>query len=152
MPILLGMASIATMLAIIVATNFSAQKTEIREQQAISQGESVLIYRNLVHNYAQANPAFTGVVTDSMLTMPSWYTRFPDFQAYAQNGRAYVYFTGEQGHSMGRPALESMVGNKTNMTLLIGIARGGFLQSPHGGDTQVALPAAIPEGATVLVL
>jgi hypothetical protein len=103
---------------------------------------NMLIYRNAVIAYAEANPSYAGVAADSALALPSWYRKMHGVNNYVVSGKGYVF-------AQGRAELSNQLYQKTK-TINVGINKNGVLMSPVAGNTGIALPSAIPLDAVVL--
>ncbi len=111
--------------------------------QAAAISGNMMVYRTAVSQYAAANPAVTGSVADTSLSLPTWYVHMSGISNYVSSGKAYVYYSSQQ------PALAYKLVKETNNSLLAGIKRSGYLFNPLNGTTTVALPAAIPDQSVV---
>lgn len=108
-------------------------------------GKNMLVVRNALMVYAQANPAHIGPVELNQLGLPQWFSLPVGIQAYADSGRTFVYYTPHQA----LPDLATLVGEQASAQM--GIARNGQLHSTHG-LTQTPLPAIVPDGSIILML
>ncbi|KPY00731.1 putative Type IV pilus protein PilM [Pseudomonas amygdali pv. myricae] len=104
---------------------------------------NVLVYRNALAEYAYAHKAASGSVADNQLNLPTWYARYPGVEGVIDAGRSYAFF----GSPL--PGLVSEMINLTGGSLAIGTASSGSLLTPSSSYVGVALPAAVPNGATV---
>jgi len=111
--------------------------------EAAAVSGNMMVYRTAVTQYASANPAVTGSVADSSLTLPTWYVHISGVSNYVNAGKGYVYYSNQ------RPALAYKLVKDTNNSLLAGIKRSGYLFNPINGTTTIALPAAIPDESVV---
>lgn len=136
---------IATLLGTIAAT----RSDDLKEQQQQGQSEAVvgsmMVYRNKVTAYAQANPTFTGEVENSALALPSWFTPIAGVRNFVAGGQGFVYFAGTGAESGQAYLMLKSADNDIN----VGIKRGSTLYNPIAGTTLVAMPAAIPDDAVV---
>lgn len=132
----------------IFASLFHTIQTDIRQDIAVSEVEfltsSVLLYRNLVVNYADANSTTNGTISDAALVLPSWYRKPPSLTNYVLAGKSYVFFTEPL------PGLAGQLAHKTE-SMNVGINQGGFLSSPNSVSNGLPLPGQIPNGAVVVV-
>lgn len=137
---------LALMFSLSVVTQ--AEKTSKNRDMAVAEVKAVsgsmLLYRNLVASYASANPAQTGSVSDTSLSLPNWYVRNPGFGNYVSPGSSYVFYTGSL------PGLVGELAKRTESTN-VGINQNGVLIAPNKVNSGVVLPAQIPNGAVVLV-
>lgn len=111
---------------------------------------SLLAYRSAVLAYLTANPAAVGSIADTALA-PHWlpgYVRRPDWNNLISGGTVFVYSATPMSNGTAF-ALQ----NKSGESLLVGTknASTGRLQSATGIDTGINLPAAIPNGAVVMM-
>ncbi len=113
----------------------------VGEASAIS--GNMMVYRNAVSTYAQANPGATGTVSDASLPLPSWYTKISGVSNYVTGGKGYVYYSNQ------RPELAYQLLKDTNNTMLSGIKRSGVLYNPISGTSSISIPAAIPDESVV---
>ncbi|AYN98834.1 MULTISPECIES: type IV pilus biogenesis protein PilM [Pseudomonas] len=119
----------------------SLQLSEYATVDSVSR--SFLVYRTAAANFAIANPSYAGTAPDSVLSLPSWFSKPPGLAAYIVAGQSYTYFTGNA--PMGLPA--ALV--ERTQSIAIGINRTGRLYSPIGGVTELTIPSPVPEGAIV---
>jgi len=112
---------------------------------SITAGQNVNVYGAAVSNWAKANASFTGTVSDSTLVLPSWISHPTYLSNYIVAGTSYIYYIPGSGVSPSR--LVSYLSRKGNKA---GINSSGIL---YNGSTNVdTVPAAVPNGAVVLVL
>lgn len=105
---------------------------------------NLLVYRNAVANFASVNPAFSGVVTDAQLILPSWYVKFPSMGNFVSGGKSYSFYSGSL------PGLASELARQTE-SMNVGINQNGVLLSPNMANSGIVLPAQIPLGSVVLI-
>ncbi len=102
------------------------------------------IYSSLVSEYAQANPGYTGSVSDASAAFPSWFQRLPCESNYVSGGTAFVYST-PSSRAAGMAMARQIGGSST------GIDDSGTLTVPGLGATGIALPGVIPTGSLVVM-
>lgn len=125
------------------------QRAEQSQAEAQTVGRNLAIYRVAVDSYFRANPAALGEVPDSALGLPAWFRKYRGLGNVVEPGRAIVYYAPAPGS---RPALTSLLApNEGSPSLLMGVARGGWLQSPGQATPTIQLPPAVPEGAIVFI-
>lgn len=110
-----------------------------------SLSRNFLVYRSAAAVFAQSNPGFSGIPSDSELNLPQWFVRPVGVESYIAAGTTYTYFNG-----VAPPGMPSRLVDLTQ-SMFIGVKRSGTLFSPATGATGIALPSAIPEGAIVAV-
>lgn len=139
-----------TLFAILFATAVVFNSDQFSQNQGMSDAEvaamsgSMLVYRNSVVAYTEANPTFIGSVSDAALSLPTWYIKPPGLNNYVGAGTSYVYLTAAL------PGLAGALASKTESTS-IGTNQGGLLSSPNTGSTGIHLPGQIPLSAVVIV-
>lgn len=139
-----------TLFAILFATTVVFNSDQINQNQGMIDAEiaaisgSMLIYRNHVAAYSEANPAFVGSAPDPALSLPTWYVKPPELDNYIGGGARYVYMTARL------PGLAGALASKTESTN-VGTNLGGLLASPIKGNTGIHLPGQIPLNAVVIV-
>lgn len=111
------------------------------EASAIS--GNMMVYRNAVSTYAQANTGTTGTVADASLSLPTWYTKISGVSNYVTGGKGYVYYSNQ------RPEWAYQLLKDTNNTMLSGIKRSGVLYNPISGTSSISIPGAIPDESVV---
>jgi hypothetical protein len=105
---------------------------------------NMLVYRNAVANYAYLNPAFSGVVPDNLLSLPSWYVKPQSLSNYVLSGKSYSFYSGPL------PGLAGELARQTE-SINVGINQNGVLSSPNMANSGIVLPAQIPLGSVVLI-
>lgn len=134
---------------LVLATYVSDQAVEADISQMNNalqtQAGAMLVYRNAVMRYAEANTGVTGSVPDGNLsTMPAWLNKPPSILNYVSSGKGYVYVVNPPGGLAGAIADET-----SGMPVNTGIKISGLLQNPRS-STVTALPSAIPDGSVVI--
>jgi hypothetical protein len=125
------------------------QRVEQQQAEGANVGRNLAIYGNAVGSFARAYPSFTGPISDSSLGLPQWFRKHQGIGNIVALGQGYVFYTPPAGS---RPALGSfLTPSEGPPSLLMGIARGGWLQPPGQATPTVQLPAGIPEGAIVFI-
>jgi hypothetical protein len=120
------------------------QRAVVEAAEVSAQAGSLMVYRNYVATYAEANPSASGSVADTALSLPTWYQKTPNAGNYLQAGTRYVYLTSP---------LPGVVGSLAQRTesITVGINNAGYLTSPRAGQTGIPVPAQVPLGALVIV-
>jgi hypothetical protein len=121
-----------------------------RSQEAsetVNQGDSFLVFRSSVADFAAANPGVSGEVQISSLSLPPWYEHKAAFRVFMASGYAYAWIPREE---IKGPLAEEVLSSAGN-SALIGFARSQKLFSPRDGLTAIDVPPAIPEDALVYV-
>lgn len=133
-----------------VAVDVPKKEAEASTLAADVSATNFLAYRRAVQRYVEANPTATGTIADGSLSS-YWlqgYIRDPNWSNLVSGGALYVYSTTAVAvNTFG--ALHA----KSPENLLLGRkdATTGRLQSYNGFDTGIALPAAIPNNAIVMM-
>lgn len=104
----------------------------------------IAIYSSLVSQYAQANPGYSGSVSDASANLPSWFTRLPSENNYVTGGVAYVYST-TNNRAEGMAMARAIGAN------VAGIDDAGALTLPGVGASGRSIPGAVPAGSLVVV-
>lgn len=135
-------------LLIVVAGIFGsgeARQVNLQDRaEASAIAGNMLVYRNAVAAFAEANPTQIGTVPDSALALPTWYVKAPYLSHYMQAGKCYVYYTAFVS------GLASALAQKTE-SVAVGINVNGQLSSPNVVTTGIVLPAQVPLSSVVLV-
>ena len=148
MPTFLALFYLAV-LAALSALYLPGQKVQAETAVADAGATSLLVYRQAVIDYLNANPGFTGTVPDSSLAWPWGYVRDPRWTHVVQAGSAlYVYEAGTSG--AGRDQLLDQLYRKTVSSFMVGRNAAGTLVSTNGFATGVAVPPAVPNGAILV--
>ena len=116
----------------------------LRQAEVSAVVGNMMVYRNYVSAYAQANPTFEGNVPDAVLGMPSWYKKQPNMGGYLAGGKSYIFNT------VVLPGLVAALVKKSK-SISVGTNTGGFLLSPMAGNTNIPLPIQIPLSAVVII-
>lgn len=141
---LVGALLLAVNLAVTVPEKEHQQKTVAAEVAATN----FYAYRTAVIDYINTHSGATGTIADSSLTFLPGYIRDTRWTHLIQSGTLYVYSTVTTSMESVSPILFQ----KGGKSLLIGKkAASGNLVSADGRDSGMALPAAIPVGAIVVV-
>lgn len=140
----------AVLMILIIATGISIESQQ--QAQRVSDyatldslGRNFLVYRSAAAGFAQSNPGFSGMPTDSALNLPAWFVKPVGVASYIAAGTTYTYFSG-----VAPPGMPSVLVDLTQSTV-VGVKRSGTLISPVTGATGITIPPAIPEGAIVAV-
>lgn len=145
MPVLILVLLISTVIYEQAAVALSEQKHSAAQRHAQSLGSSMLVIRNALAIYVQANPGASGPVELTSLGLPAWFTYPAGVHALIDGSRGYVY----HNPASPRPDLIQTLGQMPSG--LIGVARHGVLVSGTQ-TTTIALPANVPEDSIVLIL
>lgn len=135
-----------TVLLIVIGiiSDIQDQQSRISDYATLdSLSRDLLVYRTAITNFAQSNPGFSGIPSDSMLNLPAWFNKPAGLGSYILNGRSYTYFNGVAPSGM-----PSTLVDLTQSTT-VGVNRAGVLVSPTIGATGISIPSAVPEGAIV---
>lgn len=140
-------------LAIVALTSalyLPAQKAQGEVAVADAGATSLLAYRQGVIHYLNANPSFTGTVPDASITFPWGYVRDPRWTNYVQSGGTlYVFET--SAHSPHTDQVLSQLYRKTLQSFSVGRNSAGQLVGATGLPTGILVPAAVPNGALLIV-
>lgn len=119
---------------------------EVPQAKEADLAVSMSMYRTAVTRYAAEHAAFTGTVQDANLSLPTWYSRYPLWSNWVENGTVVVYPTGPTPIELATEIVK-LSGN----SMLAGVARNAShtLYSPVFGDTGIGIPAGIPDGTPV---
>lgn len=100
-------------------------------------------------DYLNTHPGFTGTVPDAALTFPWGYRRDARWTHLAQPGNTlFVY----EASTPVRPApVLDQLDRKTLHSFMVGRNTRGRLVSANGFATGIAVPAAVPDGAVMIV-
>jgi hypothetical protein len=144
MPVLWLILALFITTAAVFSTDQRSQNTGMVNAEISATAGNILVYRNAVSIFSESNVAYSGVIPDAALALPTWYTKTLGLGNYAVGGTSYVYYTNAL------PGLVSALGKKTESTL-VGTNTSGVLVTPNTGNTGIALPAQIPAGAVVIL-
>lgn len=104
----------------------------------------IAVLSSYAGTFARNNAGFTGTPSDPALAFPAWFQRNATESVYVTGGRAYVSIAASSlsdGLAIARAA-----GGKD-----VGVNQGGWLTEPAAGPTATAIPAAVANGAVVVV-
>lgn len=130
----------------IVTTNDANITLNDKEIEAV--GQNMLVYSTYARRYANANPALVGAVNSAAIGFPTWYVPPAQVANYMSGGKAYVYYTGQL------KGLPYYLVSSTQDGFRAGINVNGVLASPtvpSTATTGLVIPAAVPNGAVVLM-
>lgn len=127
-----------------------AQKAQGEVSIADAGATSMLAYRQGVIDYLNANPSFSGTVPDSSITFPWGYVRDPRWTNYVQGGGTLYVFEAT-AHSPHTDQVLDQLYRKTFKSLSVGRNTGGQLLGASGLSTGITVPAAVPNGALLIV-
>ncbi len=149
-----GFAFIVILMAALMGTATSNARLLIEQHAQATvdfQAGQLPLYGLYVEQYALANVAVTGAVDNDDLTLPAWFVAGGALQNYVAGGSSYVYLipdSAAQGNAIARVVRSG----KNGWRVRCGIATGGWLKNPGAGTPTIPVPAAIPEGAVVMVM
>lgn len=144
MPLLWTLFAILFATAVVFNSDQTSQNQGMSDAEVAAMSGSMLVYRNSISAFTEANPAFVGSVADAALGLPTWYIKPPGLSNYVGAGTSYVYLT------TALPGLAGALASKTESTN-IGTNLGGILSSPNTGNTGIPLPGQIPLSAVVII-
>ncbi|WP_425928642.1 type IV pilus biogenesis protein PilM [Pseudomonas sp. NyZ201] len=121
----------------------SAREADSATIDAVCRG--LLVYRSAAAEFAKDNPSFTGYPDEDDLNLPGWYSKPTGVAAFIAAGQSFTYYTGHA--AAGLPA--ELV--RATRSASVGVNRSGILVSPSTGQTDISIPASVPEGAVVAV-
>lgn len=146
MPLVAALFFVA-MVALQAALHVPAREAQMTRAVANVGATSVLAYREAVINYLNANPGFSGPVPDASLTLLWGHQRDVRWTNIVTAGTLYVY---ETSVSRGPGLIEELY-RKTMSSYMVGRNVSGFLVSAKGLATGRSVPAAVPNGAILMV-
>ena len=138
----------ALMSALIMATSLPVYQAQMMFSQADVTSANLLQYQSAVVQYVYSHPTATGVINDASLTFSPGYIRNTAWTNIVSSGQLYVYST--SANAMG-PQSMSLLFQRSGNSPLVGTASASFFVSMTLGLTSLALPAAIPNGAVVII-
>jgi len=121
------------------------QQAASRVSQRYALRTNLLIVRNALQRYMQANPGLDGPVSMSALGLDVSFNPDRSIHALIDAGHGYVYMP----MTWIRDDLETLLGEQPSA--LMGIAQGNQLVSPVTNHS-ISLPAVIPDQSIVLML
>ncbi|MBX4139595.1 type IV pilus biogenesis protein PilM [Pseudomonas sp. S5F11] len=138
------------LIVVSLAVSFIYNSEQVRQERISNYSDisatslNMLVYRNAVATYAQANPEFNGNVPDSQIVLPSWYIKSPYLANYVTTGKSYTYFFG---------SIPGLAGELARLTgsVNVGTNQNGILLSPNMANIGITLPPQIPNSAVVLI-
>ncbi|TAL63623.1 MAG: hypothetical protein EPN79_15830 [Burkholderiaceae bacterium] len=133
-----------TILLMIMTSYLNLVSANAAAQILAEAGGHLAIYSSYVSSYAQANPGYTGSVSDVSAALPTWFTRQAGEKNYVTGGVAYVY-TVPTNRAAGMAMARTVTGGAA------GIDDSGSLTSPGQGASGQLVPAAVPSGAMVII-
>ena len=135
------------MVSLAAAMHVPAQEAQMVKAVANVGATSALAYRESVINYLNSNPGFSGTVPDSSLTLLWGHVRDTRWTNVVSGGALYVY----ESSPSNTPGLLDEIYGKTIASYMVGRNAAGFLVSAKGFGTGVVVPAAVPNGAILIV-
>jgi hypothetical protein len=140
---------LAILLVITTALGYGLQGAEdddsrLAAASAAAVAETMAAYRVAAIDYARSHPGFDGVLPETALVLPAWMRHNASLSCVVSAGTVAVYF----GAGATAGVVDAM-DRLSQHSLLVGVARRatGTLWSPNAGDTGIAVPRAVPEGA-----
>jgi hypothetical protein len=127
-----------------------AQKAQGEVAVADAGASSLLAYRQGVIDYLNGNPSFTGTVPDASITFPWGYVRDPRWTNYVQSGGTLYVFEAT-AHSPRTDQVLDQLYRKTMKSFSVGRNNAGQLVGATGVATGILVPAAVPDGALLIV-
>jgi hypothetical protein len=122
-----------------------ARRVDTARSRALA--ESLATYRAAVLQMARAQPAFEGPVGEASLSLPAWWQGRPGLKASVEGRIVAVYVdTAVERADVLQEMLRLAAGS-----ILVGVANraSGTLHTPATGDTGIAVPSDVPDGAPV---
>lgn len=146
-------AAVAIFFAAILAM-YSAITVPVKEAQHVAAkadvaAVSVLAYRSALTAYLNANPAHTGNIPDTSITMPAGMARDPNWTNSTVSRTLYVF----EAVPTKKTGLIDQLYIKMEKSHLVGRNQGGNFVNAKGYNTG-ALPVttpAIPDGSIVII-
>jgi len=139
------LAAIALMIGWNMTSEMNSQNVSFIHMQQSGISDAVGIYRSSVLSYAASNVSTVGVVQDTALALPTWFHKPAYLQNYVFNGQAFVFYSNAiDPIGLQLRSIVSYPGES-------GIAINGKLTDPASGAVYATLPAAIPNGAFVVM-
>lgn len=135
------------MVSLAAAMHVPAQEAQAVKAVANVGATSALAYRESVINYLNSHPGFAGTVPDSDLTFLWGHVRDARWTNLVSGGALYVY----EASPSSTPGLLDELYRKTMASYMVGRNVAGFLVSAKGFGTGVVVPAAVPNGAILIV-
>lgn len=134
--------------AALVVTPMLALHNDGDQRIATAQGwalaERMAVLRGAAQTWARAHPGYDGPLDVSLLDTPDWWRGDPELYALAEGPIVAVYADGPASHT-----LMAQMMRLSHGSMWVGTAAGGTLHSPTAGDTGIAVPSGVPEGAPV---
>lgn len=127
-----------------------AQKAQGEVAVADAGATSLLAYRQGVIDYLNGNPSFTGTVPDASITFPWGYVRDSRWTNYVQSGGTLYVFEAT-AHSARTEQVLDQLYRKTMKSFSVGRNSAGQLVGATGVATGILVPAAVPDGALLIV-
>jgi hypothetical protein len=149
MPTMIALFFVAVV-AMLSAMQVPAREAAVAEGIADAGATSLLAYREGVIDYLNANPTFAGTVPTASVTFPYGYTADARWtNLVVSGGTLYVYEATAFSPNTGL-VLDKLY-TKTLSSFMVGRNSGGLLVSAKGFATGITVPAAVPNGALLIV-
>lgn len=146
MPIVIASFFLA-MTALFYAKFEPQQDVQAKTIVADATATSVLAYREGVIDYLNANPGFSGVVTNAMFTPLTGAIRNTSWVNVVSGGALYIYEVSPSNE----PYLLDQIYRKSGKSHMVGRNVSGTLVSTNGLSTGVTVPAVVPNGSIIFV-
>jgi hypothetical protein len=133
----------------LAARQYVDRQNDITATRAANWGQNFAIYARQAAVYAERNPTVVKNPSDTELALPTWYKKLAAFNAYVDHGNAYVYLA---AGGTREPLMLLRDAGAPGRTL--GIKAGTVAKDATGttvAGAVIPLPAAIPDGAAVMV-
>lgn len=128
--------------------NLSEQPLLTAEQEeAEATAVNMLAYANYARSYLQSNPSANGVIADSSLSLPSWYTKNSQISNVASAGYVFVYCACTDITE----AVSEQLYEKTEGSYFVGTKTTGLFKSSNS-SFSIAAPNTIPDGSAIYLV
>ena len=140
----------AILMILVIVTGMWAE--DRYQTQAVSEyatldslSRNFLTYRSAAAGFAQSNPGFSGIPSDSVLNLPLWFVKPSGVSSFINGGTAYTFY-----NDTAPAGMPSTLVDLTQSTTF-GVNRAGVLVSPKAGVTGIPIPSVVPDGAVTAV-
>lgn len=144
-----GLALVFFFMVSLVGLSISTSMTSAEyhyKQRIQATAENVSVYMAYSKKFRDANPGFSGSVSDASLGLPQWYGKQENMQLFVSGGRAFIYLpnlSDAQSFDTG-----FFIRERTQLASF-GKKQGNQIISADG--VVVPVPSQIPEGSFVFV-